>query len=83
MCEVCKAEGQDMAFKNGDRMNIYKNSLYKVFKDSVADIKLCHVHSIELFTLGETRFLREHLLFARVLAKRSVRVEESSSYYGF
>ena len=83
MCEVCKAEGEDTVFKNGNKNAIYKSSLYKVFKDSVADIKLCHVHSIELFTVGEIRFLKEHIVFARALAKRAVRQSESSSYYGF
>lgn len=83
MCEVCKSEGVDFKFKNGSKATLYKNALYKVFKDSVAEIKLCHVHSIELFMLGESRFIREHLIFARDIARRSTKKEESYSPFGF
>ena len=71
MCEVCKNEGEDYLFKNGLKNIIVTNNLYKVFKDGVAPIKLCHIHSIELFHLGEKRFLHEHLDFARGLATRN------------
>ncbi len=71
MCEVCRAEGDDYLFKNGPKKVLTTNNLYKVFKNSVAPIKLCHVHSIELFHLGESRFLKEHLEFARGLARRT------------
>jgi hypothetical protein len=69
MCEVCRSEGQNYVFKNGSKP-LYNDALYRVFKDNVANIKLCHIHSIELFKLGETRFLKEHILFARTLAKK-------------
>lgn len=71
MCEVCRAEGVDYLFKNGPKKFLTNNNLYKVFKNAVAPIKLCYVHTIELFHLGERRFLREHLIFARSLASRS------------
>jgi hypothetical protein len=71
MCEVCRAEGEDFLFKNGPKKILSTNNLYKVFKNAVAPIKLCHIHSIELFHLGERRFLKEHLFFARGLASRS------------
>jgi hypothetical protein len=71
MCEVCRAEGDDFLFKNGPKKYLVSNNLYKVFKDAIAPIKLCYIHSIELFHIGERRFLREHLIFARGLATRS------------
>jgi len=71
MCEVCKSEGKDYLFINGVKATLVTNHLYKVFKNAVAHIKLCHVHSIELFHLGELRFLREHLHFASSLATRA------------
>lgn len=85
MCEVCKAEGIDWKFKNGPAKNsLYNSALYKVFKDSVASVRLCHVHSIELFTAGERKFLREHISFARALGKKARKSEqEDSSPFGF
>lgn len=71
MCEICKTEGSDYLFKNGAKNFLVTNNFYKVFKNSVAPIKLCYVHSIELFHIGERRFLREHLTFARGLASRT------------
>lgn len=73
MCEVCRAEGEDYLFKNGPKKILTSSNLYKVFRNAVAHIKLCHVHSIELFHIGERRFLRGHLDFTRVLAVRNRR----------
>ncbi len=78
MCEVCKSEGSDYLFMNGPKKVLTSNNLYKVFKGAVAPVKLCHVHSIELFHLGERRFLKEHLTFARGLAMRSKTQSEAS-----
>ena len=82
MCEVCRAEGDDYLFKNGPKKVLTMNNLYKVFKNSIAPIKLCHVHSIELFHIGEKRFLREHLSFARGLASRSKTAPSEDSPFG-
>lgn len=71
MCEVCRAEGEDYLFRNGPKKILTANNLYKVFKNSVAPVNLCHVHSIELFHIGERRFLREHIDFARGLASKN------------
>lgn len=79
MCEVCKAEGHDYLFRNGPKKAIHNSILYKVFKDSIANIRLCHIHSIELFMFGERKFLRQHIFFARNLAKKSMKSAESSS----
>lgn len=83
MCEVCSSEGKNYKFNTGDKP-LKVNSLYKVFKDNVASVKLCHVHDIELFMLGEKRFLTEHLPYARVLASKSHRSDNDSSLpFGF
>jgi hypothetical protein len=71
MCEVCKAEGDDYLFRNGPKKLLTTSNLYKVFKNAIAPIRLCHIHSIELFHLGERRFLHDHIFFARNLATRS------------
>jgi hypothetical protein len=71
MCDICHSEGRDYRFKNGTKNYLTNQALYKVFKNSVAPVRVCYVHGIELFTFGEKRFLREHLPFARILATRS------------
>lgn len=84
MCEVCQAEGKNYLFVNGPKNYLYNNNLYKVFKNSIASVRLCYVHSIELFTIGETRFLKEHLPYARKLATRSRNLSaENESPFGF
>ena len=83
MCEVCHAEGKDYRYLNGTKTQITIDHLYKVFRDSVAPIKLCHIHSIELFMLGERRFLKEHLQFAYQLANKAQKSAATQSPFGF
>jgi hypothetical protein len=83
MCEICKSEGKDSSFLNGKKTQIMTQQLYKVYRNSVAPVRLCYIHSIELFMVGETRFLREHLSFARALANRSRKASASESPFGF
>ena len=83
MCEICKSEGYNTKFINGTKDTIVTHQLYKVYRDSVAPVKLCYIHSIELFMLGERRFLREHLLFARSLASRAKKTITVDSPFGF
>lgn len=63
MCDACRAEGQNYVFKNKDS-NLYKNRLYQVYRDGVAKITLCRIHDIELFRVGEYRFLQSNLTLA-------------------
>ena len=84
MCEICQSEGKNTRFLNGPKEGVQTQSLYKVNKNSVAPVRLCYIHSIELFMMGETRFLREHLSFARALATRSKKLSSvSESPFGF
>jgi hypothetical protein len=82
MCEVCKTEGEDYLFKNGSKKFLSTSHLYKVFRDTAAPVKLCHVHGIELFLMGERRFLQAHLDFARVLAVRVKPQRDVDSPFG-
>ena len=84
MCEICISEGKDTSFVNGPKDLITTSQLYKVYKNSVAPVRLCYIHSIELFMLGEKRFLKEHLSFARALITRSKKISSASdSPFGF
>lgn len=69
MCDVCASEGIDWKFVNGEhKTTLHQVKLYRVYKDKLAVVKLCHLHGIELFVLGETRFLSNHISLARDLA---------------
>lgn len=84
MCEICTSEGKDYRFLNGPKNHVVTQQLYKVYKGHTASVRLCYIHSIELFMVGETRFLKEHLSFARSLATRSRNLSEvSESPFGF
>ncbi len=83
MCEVCNAEGEDFRHRNGPRDIITSEHLYKVFRDSVATVRMCYIHSIELFMLGEKRFLKEHLPFAHSLAHKAKKISANQSPFGF
>ncbi len=80
MCQVCDAEGEDYRFRNGEKSWMTINILYKVLKNCVLPVRLCHIHSVELFGLGERRFLLGHLTFARTLGKRASTSLEDSSF---
>ena len=83
MCEICQSEGKNTKFLNGPKNTILTYPLYKVYKGSIANVKLCYIHSIELFVLGERRFLREHLTFAKSLASRTKILPSTESPFGF
>lgn len=61
MCQVCELEGRDWKFDNGENSELTKVRLYRVYKGKIAVIELCHLHAIELFLLGEQRFLLNHV----------------------
>ncbi len=82
MCEVCNLEGRDPKFVNGSKSPSIPNKLYRVFKDKIADIRLCHVHSIELFMYGEKLFVKSHIGFARSLSRKSKKPESLDSLFG-
>ncbi len=78
MCDVCQEEGRDPRFHNGKRPMQFCR-LYRVYKSQVANINLCHLHAIELFCIGETRFLESHPRLALRL-HRSTRTSSSDVF---
>lgn len=73
MCDVCSVEGKDWKFMNGKHGNLVRSKLYNIYEGKVATLNLCLIHDIELFMLGENRFLEEHLSLARQLAMNKVK----------
>lgn len=67
MCDVCKIRGLDYKFLNGKKDWLKQNFLYKVLVGKTAKVKLCHLHDIELFHMGEKRFVMQHIELLRVL----------------
>ena len=67
MCDCCKSEGRDHKFLTGTG-KVLQVRLFKVYMGKVAMIKLCKLCDIELFHIGESRFLRNHIQFTKELA---------------
>ena len=69
MCAVCESVGRDWKFHNGEK-ELETAKLYRIYIGQVAKIKLFRLHAVELFQVGENRFLASHLAFARSMAGR-------------
>jgi len=67
---VCKAEGRDWIFSNGTASQLSVAKLYRVYVGRTAKIKLCRLHDIQLFVIGEQRFLQEHLFLAKNMSEK-------------
>lgn len=66
MCDVCKCEGLDSAFRNGPRRpETFRQRLYNFYHEKEAIVALCHIHSYELFLIGEKRFVERHPLLVK------------------
>ncbi|MBT3584411.1 MAG: hypothetical protein HN509_05875 [Halobacteriovoraceae bacterium] len=70
MCDVCSAEGIDFKFVNGPKDKLHNCKLFRVYIGQIARVKLCHLHDIQLFSMGENRFLKEHLCLAQLLSSQ-------------
>lgn len=68
MCDVCTAEDIDWRFKVGKTSNLARGKLYNVYEGRSAYLSLCLIHDIELFMLGEKKFLAAHPKLALKLA---------------
>ena len=61
MCVVCELNGWDYRYLNGKKNKLSVNKLYTFFDQKrAAQFKLCHIHSIELFKVGESSFLKTY-----------------------
>ncbi len=71
MCQVCKLEGVDWKFRNGEKQSISRGIFYRVYEGELKVVHLCKICSVELFHVGETRFLSKHPLLAIDFTKRT------------
>jgi len=82
MCEVCKLEKIDWEFRNGVK-GMVRSRFYRIYIGDVADVDLCFLHSVELFKVGESRFLASHVDFAISLhsKRRSQSADNSMGFF--
>ena len=73
MCDVCEAKGLDWKFTNGDKDKLERAKLFHVYRHKVSVVKLCHIHAIELFQLGEKRFLEYEIELCRLMSENQNR----------
>jgi hypothetical protein len=69
MCDVCRFEGMDYKQINYPKTKIIQRSLYTVVKQQIISFKLCYIHDIELFAVGESRFMENHPNLLSAVAK--------------
>ena len=70
MCDICNSERINTYMFNGKNDVIYSERLYRVFRDKYIHIKLCYLHSIDLFCNGESAFLRKYLKYSRSIVQK-------------
>lgn len=70
MCDVCKSEKVDYVSKCGIGHSVNQRVLYRVFVGKPALINVCRLHDIELFQVGEKRFLEKNRPFLKALSKK-------------
>lgn len=71
MCDVCKIKNLNPYILNGNKPTRLQQKLYRFFKDNVANLSLCYVHSIELFGLGERRFITKYPYLVREVTSKT------------
>lgn len=79
MCDVCRLENKDSILSNGDKPN-HHSKLFRVYMGKVASVNLCHLHGIELFCVGESRFLATHIGLALDLGENRNRYIQNSYF---
>lgn len=81
MCDVCRLEDIDWEWVNGpQRPQLSPTRLYNVYVGKVAHVEVCHLHAVELFCIGERRFLENHIKMAQELFGNKKRYAHSSFY---
>lgn len=71
MCYVCSLEQKNFGNATGVKGRITTRKMFRAYTNATAIVKLCYVHDIELHVTGEERFLRNHPLLAKDLARNS------------
>ena len=67
MCDVCKAEGRDFRLSCGLHAVTREAKIYRAFVGKVITVKVCRICDIQLFKLGEMRFLQNNVQFSHHL----------------
>lgn len=70
MCHLCEVYDYDTFTLNGPKSHGETVRLYTFYHSHRARLVLCHYHSVELFHLGERRFLMEYVKLAHALLER-------------
>ena len=60
MCHVCESEGLNWKFLNGPDKTLETAWLFGIYRGRIAKLRLCYIHSVELFMFGEHIFLEHH-----------------------
>ena len=68
MCQACVAKKRNWTFANGKQAKLHHHRLYRIYQGRTANVRLCRLCSIELFMLGENRFLVNNPALARQMA---------------
>ena len=76
MCDLCRSQGDDYKFRNGNREELYTRSLFNVFPGHLVKVKLCFLHDSDLFLMGEARFVNKYPKFISTLSARKGRAQE-------
>ena len=66
MCDVCDVEQIETYKINGDKKT-YRAVMYTVMPEDELSVDLCKLHSIQLFQVGEERFLQKNPMFRDIL----------------
>ena len=70
MCDVCKKNKRDYRFLNGKKDMLISSQFYQVQIGKVSVLRLCYSHDIELFKIGERRFINRHKSVVPLLKSR-------------
>jgi len=70
MCDVCKKNKIDYRFLNGKKSALSPAQFYQVQVGKTSVLRLCYLHDIELFRVGERRFLSQHRSVIPLLKSR-------------
>ena len=70
MCDVCKKNKIDYRFLNGKKSHLFPSQFYQIQVGKVSILRLCFLHDVELFHLGERRFLNQHKSVVPLLKSR-------------
>jgi hypothetical protein len=69
MCDVCRNYQLNWKQLNGQKMYLEDKRLYTFYHRHRARLTLCHSHAVDLFHLGERRFLDRYRRLAQDLVE--------------